>query len=50
MRSDNLHHTTNEPTTMNTASKNTAADNLNVVATVSTVLAALYFVAANFIF
>ena len=40
----------NEITTMNTTSNTASLENLNLVAIVSTILAGLYFIAANFIF
>ncbi len=39
-----------EVATMNTAPQSSALETLNLVATVSTILAGIYFVAANFIF
>lgn len=39
----------NEITTMNTTANTSSLESLNLVALVSTILAGLYFVAANFI-
>ena len=40
----------NEITTMNATNNTASLESLNLVATLSTVIASLYFVAANFIF
>ncbi len=40
----------NEITTMNTTTNTASLESLNLVATISTILAGIYFVAVNFLF